>query len=132
MAQVKAVFSGAVVAEPETRQVGDSTVLEFPVYVNHSKKDRSTGEYVPTGDTTKIRVTLWPPMSESTDVLKGDVVEISGTLVEKEFKRKDGSDGRSLQTEWIESVVVKYRKPGSAPVAIPTDWNPIAVEEPTF
>jgi hypothetical protein len=44
----------------------------------------------------------------------GDLVEVVATLVEKEFDKKDGTQGRSLQTDYVESVVVKHRK--EAPV----------------
>lgn len=115
MSQVKAVFTGGIVADPERREVGGSQLLEFPVYVNHSKKNKDTGEYEPTGDTTKFKVTLWRDLAE-TDVRKGDLVEVTGTIVEKEFDKKDGTKGRSLQTDWVESVVVKHRKDG-APAA---------------
>lgn len=114
MANVKAVFSGGVVAEPELKQVAGYDVLEFPVYVNHSRKDRDTGEYVNTGDTTKIRVSLWGELSE-TDVRKGDIVEVDGTLVEKTWQRQDGGEGRALQTEYVNSIVVKYRSQEAAP-----------------
>jgi single-stranded DNA-binding protein len=110
MSQVKAVFTGGIVAEPERREVNGASLLEFPVYVNHSKKNKDTGEYVPTGDTTKVKVTLWRELADNTDVRKGDLVEVSGTIVEKEFDKKDGTKGRQIQTDWVESVVVKYRK----------------------
>ena len=116
MSQVKAVFTGGIVAEPERKVVGQSNLLEFPVYVNHSKKNKDTGEYEPTGDTTKVKVTLWRDLADNTDVQKGDLVEVTGTIVEKEFPKKDGTTGRQLQTDWVESVVVKHRKPG-APAA---------------
>lgn len=109
MSQIKATFSGNIVADPERREVGGATLLEFPVYVNHTKKDKDSGEYVKTGDVSKIRVTLWRDLAE-TDIRKGDLVEVVGTLVEKEFPKKDGTQGRSLQTDYIESVVVKHRK----------------------
>jgi single-stranded DNA-binding protein len=110
MSQVKAVFTGGIVAEPERREVNGASLLEFPVYVNHSKKNKETGEYEPTGDTTKVKVTLWRELADNTDVRKGDLVEVSGTIVEKEFDKKDGTKGRQIQTDWVESVVVKYRK----------------------
>jgi single-stranded DNA-binding protein len=110
MSQIKASFTGGIVAEPERRQVGGANLLEFPVYVNHSKKNKETGEYEPTGDVSKVKVTLWRELADNTDVRKGDLVEVSATLVEKEFDKKDGTKGRSLQTDWVESVVVKYRK----------------------
>ena len=117
MSQLKAVFTGGVVAKPDAREVGGSKLLEFPVYVNHSKKNKDTGAYEPTGDVTKVKVTLWRDLAESTDVRKGDLVEVTATLVEKEFDKKDGTKGRSLQTDWVESVVLKHRKDGAAPVA---------------
>lgn len=109
MSQMKATFSGNIVADPERREAGGSNLLEFPVYVNHTKKDRDSGEYVKTGDVSKVRVTLWRDMAD-TDVIKGDLVEVVATLVEKEFPKKDGTQGRSLQTDYVESVVVKHRK----------------------
>lgn len=113
MSQVKATFSGGVVAEPERKQVGSNTVLEFPVYVNHQRKDKDTQEYVKTGDTTKIRVSLWRDKAD-TDIRKGDIVEIVGTLVEKEWQKQDGSTGRMLQTEFVDTIEVKYRKDDGA------------------
>ncbi len=114
MSQVKAVFTGGIVAEPERKVVGTSNLLEFPVYVNHSKKNKDTGEYEPTGDTTKVKVTLWRDLADNTDVQKGDLVEVTGTIVEKEFNKKDGTVGRQLQTDWVESVVLKHRKSGAS------------------
>lgn len=125
MSQVKAVFSGNIVAAPDLRETpSGASLLEFPVYVNHTKKNRDTGEYEKTGDTTKIRVTLWGELANNTDVQQGDLVEITATLVEKEFDKKDGTQGRSLQTDWVESVVVKHRKTGAAPAAGGFDEQP--------
>jgi single-stranded DNA-binding protein len=113
MSRISAVFSGNVVAEPTRKDVNGTALLEFPVYVNHTKKDKDSGEYVKTGDTSKIRVTVWRDLANSLDVKMGDLVEVHGTLVEKEFQKQDGTAGRSLQTDYIESVVVKYRKDGA-------------------
>jgi len=110
MSQVKATFTGGIVAEPERKTVGQSNLLEFPVYVNHSKKNKDTGEYEQTGDTTKIKVTLWRDLADNTDVRKGDLVEVTATIIEKEFPKKDGTIGRQLQTDYVESVVLKHRK----------------------
>ena len=118
MSRVQATFSGGVVADPEVKQVGQNTVKEFPVYVNHTRKDRDTGEYVPTGDVTKIKVSLWND-NANVDVQKGDIVEVVANLVEKEFKKRDGTDGRAIQTEFVDSVVVKWRKDGGQQAAAP-------------
>lgn len=109
MSRIQATFTGSVVAEPEHRQAGTHTVLEFPIYVNHAKKNSETGEYVKTGDVSKIRVTLWGDKVE-TDVQKGDLVEFVGTIIEKEFPKKDGTTGRQLQSDYVESVRVVSRR----------------------
>jgi len=113
MSRISAVFTGNVVAEPTKKDINGTTLLEFPVYVNHTKKNRDSGEYEKTGDTSKIRVTAWRDMAESLDVQMGDLVEVHGSLIEKEFAKQDGTTGRSLQTDYLESVVVKYRKDGA-------------------
>lgn len=110
MAKIQATFDGRVVADVEARQVGTSTVYEFPVYVNHRKKNRDSGQYEDTGDTSKIRVSVW---NEKPSVTKGDIVEVVASLIEKEWAKKDGSTGRMLQTEFVDSVTVKSSK-GSA------------------
>ena len=114
MSRINAVFTGNVVAEPTKKDINGTSLLEFPVYVNHTKKDRDSGGYVKTGDTSKIRVTVWRELADTLDVKQGDLVEIHGSLIEKEFDKKDGTPGRSLQTDYIDSVVVKYRKDGAA------------------
>ena len=117
MAQFKAVFDGSIVAEPERRTAGSSNLLEFPVYVNHTKKNKDTGNYEKTGDVSKIKVTLWRDLADTTDVRKGDIVEVTATIIEKEFPKKDGTTGRQLQTEWVESVVLKHRFENDSPPA---------------
>lgn len=117
MSQVKATFSGGVVAEPERREAGGSNLLQFPVYVNHQRKNKDTDQYEDTGDVTKIRVTLWRDAADNADIRKGDIVEVVATLVEKEFAKNDGTTGRSLQTDYVESVTLKWRKDGGAQTA---------------
>lgn len=121
MSRINAVFSGNVVAEPTKKDINGTSLLEFPVYVNHTKKNRDSGEYEKTGDTSKIRVTVWRDLADSLDVKMGDLVEVNGTLIEKEFQKQDGTVGRSLQTDYIESVVVKYRKDGGSTIAVDSD-----------
>ena len=114
MSRINAVFTGNVVAEPTKKDINGTSLMEFPVYVNHTKKNRDSGEYEKTGDTSKIRVTVWRDLADTLDVKQGDLVEVHGSLIEKEFDKKDGTPGRSLQTDYIESVVGKYRKDGQA------------------
>ena len=109
MSRIQAKFTGNIVAEVQAKQVGARTVYEFPVYVNHSKKAKDSNTYVKTGDVSKIRVSVW---GDDPGVSKGDLVEVTGNLVEREFTKRDGTVGRQLQTDWVESVVVKRRAEG--------------------
>lgn len=119
--QVKAQFTGNVTNEPTIREIGDkkTPLKELVVAVNHDKKDKATGEYVRTGDTTWITVKLWGDRA-SEQFGKGDLVEYDGTIVEKAFTRKDGTEGRRLESDYVASLVVKYSKNAAA----------AAVEEP--
>lgn len=120
MSRLEAKFVGSVVAEPELKETKNGVKkLEFPVYVNHSRKNKDSGEYAATGDVTKIRVTLWGDKVDF-DVRRSDLVEVVATLVEKEFDKRDGSKGRSLQTEFVESINVKFRKSGMAATPLST------------
>lgn len=114
MSRVEAKFTGTVVSEPEHKQTKNGVdKVEFPVYVNHAKRDKETNTYHTTGDVTKIRVTLWGDKI-GTDIRRGDLVEVIATIVEKEFDRRDGTKGRSLQTEYVDTITVKFRKDGRA------------------
>lgn len=120
MSQVKATFTGTVVAEPEKKETRNGVAkLEFPVYVNHAKKNKDTGSYATTGDVTKFRVTLWGDRVD-TDIQRGDLVEVVATIVEKEFDKRDGTKGRSLQTDYVEAISVKFRKDGRAVPSLST------------
>jgi len=123
MSRVDAKFTGTVVAEPEHKQTKNGVdKLEFPVYVNHARKNKDTGSYSTTGDVTKIRVTLWGDKT-GTDVRRGDLVEVIATIVEKEFEKRDGTQGRSLQTEFVDSITVKHRKDGNSTASISAGMN---------
>jgi len=109
--QLRAQFTGSVTNEPEVRNVGanNTALKELNVAINHDKKNRDTGEYERTGDTTWVRISLWGDRSEM-DFRKGDMVEFDGTLIEKSFQRKDGTDGRRLEADYVAKLDVKFRK----------------------
>lgn len=113
----KITISGGVVAEPEFKNISDTfRVLEFPLYDNERRKDRDTGEYVDTGNVTKLRVILKNDLADtwSGRISKGDVVEVTGSITEREYDRKDGGKGRSLETTWVDSVEIKFSKNGDS------------------
>lgn len=107
-----AEFTGNIVAEPShgVAHTSGNRLLEFPVYINHAKKDKTTGEYVKTGQVSKIRVTVWGDLADNLDIHKGDLVTVKAGLVENKWENSDGSTGRSLQTTYVDSVVVKFKK----------------------
>lgn len=113
--QVKAQFTANVTNAPEIREVGakNTPLKELNLAINHDKKNKDTGEYERTGDTTWITVKLWGDRA-SEDYRKGDLVEFDGTIVEKAFTRKDGTEGRRLESDYVGSLVVKFRKDGAA------------------
>jgi single-stranded DNA-binding protein len=116
--QLRAQFVGSVTNEPEVRRVGqkETALKELNVAINHDKKNKETGEYERTGDTTWVRISLWGERS-NLDFRKGDMVEFDGTLVEKAFQRKDGTEGRRLEADYVEKLDVKFRKDSASGVA---------------
>lgn len=112
---IKGSITGNIVAEPERKEINGSALLTFPVYSNERRKNRDTGEYENTGNVTKVKVTLWRELAENTSVGKGDLVEVVGSFIEREYDKKDGSKGRSLETSYVESVVVKFTNKNEAP-----------------
>lgn len=107
-------ISGRVVADPELRHIPSGTaLLEFPLYDNEQRKNRDTGVYEDTGNTLKLRVTIWgdEAVAAHESIRRGDVVEITGSITEKEFTKKDGTAGRALETTFVNSWVVKWQKP---------------------
>jgi single-stranded DNA-binding protein len=112
--QLKAQFTGNITNEPVVREIGakKTPLKELVVAINHDKKNKDTGEYERTGDTTWVTVKLWGERANE-DFGKGDLVEFDGTIVEKHFQRKDGTEGRRLESDYVASVVVKYSKNAS-------------------
>ena len=118
MSSIKAIFTGSIVAEPELKETKNGIKkLEFPVYVNHARKNKDTGSWSTTGDVSKIRVTLWADRANE-DFRKGDLVSITATIIEKEYTKRDGTAGRSLQTDYIEEILLKHRKDGNSSASI--------------
>jgi len=109
--QVKVQFTGNVTNEPIIREIGakNTPLKELVVAVNHDKKNKDTGEYERTGDTTWITVKLWGDRASEV-FSKGDLVEYEGTIIEKAFTRKDGTEGRRLESDYVASLTIKYSK----------------------
>ena len=113
----KITISGGVVAAPEFKKISDTfRVLEFPLYDNQRRKNKDTGEYENTGNVVKMKVILKNDLADTWNgkLGMGDIVEVSGTFTEREYERKDGAKGRALETDWVETVEVKFSKSAAA------------------
>jgi single-stranded DNA-binding protein len=106
-------ISGNVASEPDYVNGDGYTRLSFALYDNERRKVKgSDNEYENTGNVIKLQVTLWNELADEFvgSFNKGDVVEITGSVTEREYTRNDGTVGRQLQTSFVNSLVVKFRK----------------------
>lgn len=108
-----ATFSGNIGTEPEAKTIAGNDAKEFVVYAQNRRKNKDTGEYESVGENQAVRVTLWRELA-ATDLQKGDLVEVVGSFAVRNFERQDGTSGYSLETDFVESVTVRYRKDGGA------------------
>lgn len=130
--QVRAQFTGNVTNEPEVRKIGakETPLKELRVAVNHDRKNKETGEYEKTGDVTWVSVKLWGDRANE-DFRKGDLIEFDGTIVEKHFQKRDDTEGRGLESDYIATLTVKYRKDGNnAPAATQGAFVPAGADTP--
>ena len=73
-------------------------VCEVSVAENHNRKNEQTGQWE-TESTTWRRVSFWENQAEAVanEIQKGDRVIVSGDEKLREYERKDGSKGASLE-----------------------------------
>jgi hypothetical protein len=110
---------GSVTNEPEVRRVGqkETALKELNVAINHDKKNKETGEYERTGDTTWVRMSsLWGERS-NLDFRKGDMVEFDGTLLRKRSNVRMALRAVRLEADYVEKLDVKFRKDSASGVA---------------
>ncbi len=99
MAFSKAMIIGNLGRDPEMRYTPNGrAVTEFSVAVTHSTRDQATGEWSDEA-TDWFRVTVWGDRAERTaeQFRKGNRVFVEGRFRTREFERKDGSKGISLE-----------------------------------
>lgn len=94
-----ASITGRVTQEPELKfgQSGKA-ILSLNVAINHRRKNQQTGQYEDSG-TTWMRVTLFGAQAENAAdrVRAKDMVSAYGRVETREFQKKDGSKGASLE-----------------------------------
>ncbi len=98
MAFSKVMIIGNLGRDPEMRYTPNGrAVTEFSVAVTHSSRDPQTGEWADE-QTDWFRVTVWGDRAERTaeQFHKGNRVFVEGRFRTREFERKDGTKGISL------------------------------------
>ena len=82
---------GNVGSDPEQREVGSTTVTSFSIAVNRKAKDEET--------TTWVNCSVWGNRGDVVMeyVKKGMRLVVTGQAHHREFPRKDGSTGVSLE-----------------------------------
>lgn len=82
-------IEGHVGRDAEMRQVGDKQVTSFSVAVTHKFNDKE--------NTNWFNVSVWgKPAEWATAIKKGDAVHVSGIFEMREYDKKDGGIGTSL------------------------------------
>jgi single-strand DNA-binding protein len=111
MAFSKVMIIGNLGRDPEMRYTPNGRpVTEFSVAVTHSSRDQATGEWSDEA-TDWFRVTVWGDRAERTadQFRKGNRVFVEGRFRTREFERKDGSKGISLEIT-ADNVIAFERK----------------------
>lgn len=98
---IRGTIVGTVVGPAESKF--DGNLHELRIAVNHSKKDRDTGEYVQTGTTWLTYAANGEWGQKLTQFGKGSQVSITDALIEtREYTRKDGSQGLGITARFGE------------------------------
>lgn len=99
--------SGRLARDPETRQVGDTSVTNFTLGVSEKFKDKKSGEMKE--KTAWVRCQAWGKIGEiAAEGRKGDEVVISGKLETRTWEDKDGGKRESMEVNaWGVFVVGK-------------------------
>jgi single-strand DNA-binding protein len=112
MAYSKLMIIGNLGRDPEMRYTPNGRpVTEFTVAVSHSSRDQQTGEWVDES-TDWFRVSVWGDRAEraAEQLRKGNRVFVEGRFRTREFERKDGTKGISLEIT-ADNVIPFERRP---------------------
>ena len=113
MAFSKVMIIGNLGRDPEMRYTPNGrAVTEFSVAVTHSSRDPQTGEWADE-QTDWFRVTVWGDRAERTaeQFHKGNRVFVEGRFRTREFERKDGTKGISLDITADNVIALERKQP---------------------
>lgn len=115
-----AVIAGHIGRDAESKTVGERTVISFTVAVSRKVKDTET--------TTWWRVSYWTKTDKFAAYLKkGTPVLVSGEPFTREFDKKDGTKGMSLEIDAREVKLLGGKQDQTdAPAAAPSKPKPAA------
>jgi single-strand DNA-binding protein len=91
--------TGRLGNEPELKfTTGGKAVAEFSIACDENKKNGDQWEKV---STTWLRVAVWEKDAEAVaeHLKKGDLVTVIGQLTVREYEKKDGSKGTSVEVK---------------------------------
>lgn len=106
---------GRAVEDPDLRFTANGTaVSNLRVAASERRKNEQTGEWED-GDRIFLSTSVWKHDAEALaeNVRKGDQVTVSGKLYEREYERKDGTKGKSVEVKHATVGLV----PGGRPSA---------------
>lgn len=112
----KSFFSNVrVVAEPKARQIGEKTLVEVR-FVFNPGGDRYTSQF--------INATLSGKAGEQAlTLVKGDFIDITGTVQAREYKAKDGTMRTSYEIPFADSFSAEYKDKAEAAAAPSYDMD---------
>lgn len=121
-------LEGRAVADPELKfTAGGKAVASLRVAASESRKN-ADGSWED-GDRLFVGVSVWEQAGEvvAEHVRKGDRVVVTGKLFEREYEKKDGTKGRSLEVKYA-TVAKILTAPTAARVTAPAASTPDAFD----
>ncbi len=93
---IHATISGNIGKQPELKAIGQHKLLEFSLASNARQKVDGSWEKV----TTWVRCALWRRAEQAATLLeKGTHLTVSGELVVREYTKRDGEKGYSVELD---------------------------------
>lgn len=114
---------GRVASDVETREVGGANVADFSLAGNTKRKDKQTNEYI----TNFYRVNAWRSLGEiaSKYLKKGNRVCVSGELVVRPYKDKNGTDKLAVELDASAIDLVETKAESGGQSSAPAKFTPV-------
>lgn len=112
--------TGNLTADPELF-IGESGIARTKIRIACNQSKKVNGEWV-TGDPTFLDVILWRQLAEKAidELVKGDMVTVSGKLSIRNYETKDGKKGIAVEIEG--DVIAKTLKVNKSETSSSDPW----------